>query len=400
MTKVLEQELKNQDLENKKIEAIAEKLQKKYSKKRTINEKSLNQKFWSRLVSVTLSVVCTLVTLFAIVFCISSFNSTIQRVVPSFAGYSNMRVSSGSMVKSGFNIGDVVVVKQVDTHTIKPNDIIAFYTYSKSYYGVNVKKLTPISVDDIGEHSTKLSALEFFGVKNAYMQEAGKAGAMLVFHHVRAVYEDANGKRWFTTYGSSNASDDTWAIAEEYVVGVNDNSKTGQVLSSIINFMSGPFGKLALLIIPLGILGFVLIKQLIYDIQISKLQLDVVEEKRKLTDNICVKHKIGYSMDNKTKYKVLAQASMDEKNEYLSLLWKNGSAPNNIRKYYMRKKFITNSDAELRDVNRQCEEMFKQGEDPKKIAKFYDTRKTEIFNKLEEKKRKLKAIKEKYKSYN
>lgn len=383
--------------EEKHIQAIADKLKKKYSTKRKINEKPLNKSTLSRVVSLILSCFCCLLALFVIVFCIASFNATLQKVVPSFAGFSTMRVSSGSMVNSGFNIGDTIVVKTVDTHTLKPNDVIAFYTYSKSYYNVTTKDMVYVPADEIDELKTSVGFRDFLGLKNSNMQEAGKSGSMLVLHHIRAVYQDINGKRWFTTYGSSNASDDPWLISEDYVVGINDNSAAGKGMAKMINFASMPIGKLTLIIVPLAIIGFVLVKQLMHDIQIAKLQLDVVEEKRKLTDQICVKNQVGYSMDKKTKYKVLAQASPENFNEYMTLLWEKGSTPNNARKYYIRKKFLINSDIELRDLNRTCEEMFARGEDPQKIAKFYDTRKKEITKKLEEKHRKLKAIREKYK---
>ena len=62
------------------------------------------------------------------------------------------------------------------------------------------------------------------------------------------------------------------------------------------------------------------------NIQIAKLELDCVEEKRKITDDICVKNKVGYQMSNKTKYKILAQATDENRNEYIKLLWKDGTA--------------------------------------------------------------------------
>lgn len=381
-----------------KKQKLANKLQKKYTKTYKVNEKTLKEKnIFLKIISVTSSVICCAVALFALVFCVCNFSATLQKIVPSFAGFSTMRISSGSMVKSGYKVGDTVVVKSVDAKTIKPNDVVAFYTYSKSYYGVNKTDMKEVSADSIAKHKSGLTFTKFFGFQNKQMKEAARSGSMLVFHHVRSVYQDEEGRRWFTTYGSSNSSDDTWLINEDYVVGISDNSKAGVFMSKILNFASTTIGRLALVIIPLAIISFVLIKQLLRDIQIARLQLSVIEEKRKLTDPICVKYEVGYSMDNKSKYKVLAQAELKDINLYLSLLWKNGAAPANIRKYYLRKKLLLKSTIELRDVNRNCEQMFKMGKDPKEIADYYQQSKMQIHKKYEQKRKRLKSIKDKYK---
>ena len=67
-------------------------------------------------------------------------NSKVQKVCPSVAGYSLMQVVSGSMVKSGFNKGDNIVIRSVDTDTLKRDDKIAFYVYYKSYKGIRTKE--------------------------------------------------------------------------------------------------------------------------------------------------------------------------------------------------------------------------------------------------------------------
>ena len=47
--------------------------------------------------------------------------------IPSVFGISIVRILSGSMVKSGFNIGDNVIIKKTDTNTLWKDDIIAFF---------------------------------------------------------------------------------------------------------------------------------------------------------------------------------------------------------------------------------------------------------------------------------
>ena len=48
------------------------------------------------------------------------------------------------MTKSGFYIGDNIVVRAVDTKTLKVGDKIAFYVYAASYRTFNVKNCEKI----------------------------------------------------------------------------------------------------------------------------------------------------------------------------------------------------------------------------------------------------------------
>ena len=134
----------------------------------------------------------------------------------------------------------------------------------------------------------------------------------------------------------------------------------------------------------------------IKDVQRAMLELDVVEEKRKLTDEICVQNDVGYEMDYETKFKVLACAPDDQKMEYISLLWRDGTAPNNIKKYYLRKEINLQSIEKLRDVNRECERMFKDNVSMTKIAKYYQTERAKIEKEQEAYKKTLKELKIKY----
>lgn len=128
------------------------------------------------------------------------------------------------------------------------------------------------------------------------------------------------------------------------------------------------------------------------DIQRAKLELDVVEEKRKLTDEICVKNGIGFSMDKKTKYKVLAQADEGEKQTYISLLWKDGTAPTSIKKYYLRKRILLSGMEKLLNLNRECEKRLKDGEKPEKVAKYYLAEKEKITKEQKAKEKRMKNI--------
>ena len=152
---------------------------------------------------------------------------------------------------------------------------------------------------------------QLFGFANEDMKYAASRGCEIVFHHIIAVYEDpSTGVRWFATKGSSN---DAWDVGlyvkETLVVGVYDKTPFSTVVAGAITLVASSNGIL-LLLVPIVILAFFVIMQCLRDVQYAKLEYDVVEEKRKITDEICVKNNIGYRMNTQTKYKVLVQASV------------------------------------------------------------------------------------------
>ena len=96
-------------------------------------------------------------------------------------------------------------------------------------------------------------------------------------------------------------------------VGIYTDSSIGNIVSALTQMMRSTLGFIMILLVPVSLLVLSLVHSFAKDLQLSLLELDVVEEKRKLTDEVCIKNKIGYRMDKKTKYKVLCQASEDEK---------------------------------------------------------------------------------------
>ena len=103
----------------------------------------------------------------------------------------------------------------------------------------------------------------------------------------------------------------------------------------------------------------------------------------------------GFSMDKKTKYKVLAQADENEKQTYISLLWKDGTAPTSIKKYYLRKRILLSGMEKLLNLNRECEKRLKDGEKPEKVAKYYLAEKEKITKEQKAKEKRMKNIRRK-----
>ncbi|MBR1890432.1 MAG: hypothetical protein IJ817_01940 [Clostridia bacterium] len=372
--------IKEDDSVEKLLNKTAKSLQKKYSKKRKINEKLLRKKTpLQKTFSIIGDVLCGILVLFAGIICFSGINSRIQNVCPTFAGYSNLTIQSGSMVASGFNVGDTVIVKTVDAKTLHADDKIAFYVYPSDYNDFDINTCISVEESEIAANAYTTSFGSVFGVQTSSIVKAAKAKSKLVFHHIRAVYEATDGTRWFKTYGSSNGSDDSWYVSENMVVGLYDNSSAANVFSKIISATNSGYGFLILLI-PVLFLALILVLESLKDVERAKLELDCVEEKRRITDPICVKNNVGFGMDTKTKYKILAQSTLKNRNEYISLLWKDGTAPANIRKYYSKKNILLSYNRKMLKLNRECEKMFKDGVSATKIARYYSKQKEILEN--------------------
>ena len=395
---VVNVKIKEDNSVKKAIEDTAKRLQGKYSKKRKVNEKLLYKKSkWLNALTIVLNVLCIIVVFCSAVVFFSIVNCKAQGVAPSFGGYTSMRIASSSMEASGFKKGDTVMARRVDTKTLKKGDVIAYYKYNEITVdeGKAFDDLTAESANYVTKYS--LSFGGFFGAQSDEIKKAARDNSLIFFHEIVEVREDADGTRWFKTWGTSNLGDmadpenpgetipnpddhleDNWYVSEDMVIGIYDNSGTANFFAGVIGAFSSSSAIVLLLLIPLVIIGVIIILEFLKDIQIYKLQLDVIEEKRKITDPICVKHEIGFKMDNKSKYKVLAQANDEDKNEYISLLWRDGTVPRSIKKYCLRKKMYLKPVERLLEVNRECEARLKKGEDPLLVAEYYTKEKEKL----------------------
>lgn len=383
------------DSVQKKLTKRAIKLQKKYYRRRKINERFFAKKSpIKKAISVTFDVVCVLVAVLCGLVCFCNISCRFQNLPSSIGGYMAMQIVSGSMRASGFEIGDNIMIKSVDTDTLKRGDKIAFYVYSPSYKDFRVNKSKEISNSEIGDLEYSVSLTTFFGIQNAEIQEAAKNNSRRVFHEIVGVYEDANGVRWFQTKGTSNTVKDSWYVKETMVIGAYTNTGFASVMSLVVDSMTSSVGIIIALMIPLVIIAMFVVGLCLKDVYVSMLENEIVEEKRKLTDDICVRNKIGFQMAKETKYKVLATASQEEKMKYIGLMWKDGSTPEAIKKYYMRKRMLIQPLEEKNLLNRECERLFEEGENPKAIAKYYEDECARIEAKYQNVKSRIRSIRE------
>ena len=364
-------------------------LDKKYTKVRHINEQYLQKtkRPWQKVLSIAFNVFCVLILFVMGVFCVNLFNAKAQNTPVSLFGYSALKVASGSMTASGFEVGDAVMVHAVDTNTLSAGDIIAFYAYNSVMYDI-----TPVETSS-QKPQYKYSFNLFLGIQTPQIKNAALSGTKLVFHQIIGVYQDVNGQRYFKTKGTSNSSEDVWLISSEHVLGVYVNSGIATFMSKVLSVGSSQTMFLVALIIPILILCVMIIRVCFHNIQIVKLELDCVEEKRKITDPICVKHKVGLRMDKKSKFKILATAPNDEKAQYANLLWSENQMPRYVRVYCLKHTAMLAPLQKLRDINRECEKMYKQGISLDAISKYYAKERAKIDDQIKLRYKRLMKLK-------
>ena len=403
MSKVITVNVIEDSSVEQKIKSTAASLKNKYTKKRKINEAKLmkNKSVFSRILFGFVNFLLTFLIVFSLLICLTTFISRIKKTVPTFAGFSFMQVVTGSMsadsitidgttYSAGHQIGDKIVLRSVDTATLNVGDKIAFYVYTPSL--TEFHKAKPVLVDEINQTKYDTSFTEFLGFQSNSIQQASKSNSKLVFHHIIEIYESDDGTRFFRTQGASNKESDYWTVKDCYVVGIYDNSQAGKIIGTSLSFLTSRFGLIIVILAPMVLVGLLIFLDTLKNIGLMKLELDCIEEKRKITDPICVKNNIGFNMSKKNKYKILAQAKAKDKLTYISLLWRDGKAPNAIKKYVMRKDLLLRPNRKLLELNRKCEKMFKQGKKSETIARFYLIEKAKIEQEQQALRNRLKLI--------
>lgn len=125
------------------------------------------------------NILYVIVMIILIIFIVYGFESLASNKVPSFFGQSYVRIMSGSMEASGFEKGDVVMIKKVNLSNIQEGDIIAFYSSSTNHP-------TFIGEDELDNIEIK----DF---------KTGKASfdTSIIFHKINDIQYDSEGNTYF-----------------------------------------------------------------------------------------------------------------------------------------------------------------------------------------------------------
>ena len=363
-------------ISNFKLNRIAKKLEKKYTRVSFASTKHVKSrtKLQSSMFSIgyfllSCSVLC------CAILCFSAFFNAINHTPSTLFGYSTLSISN--LAVNDFASNDILTIKNVDPHTLKQGDIIAFYPSEKSnteFFNVEKSEYTLPS-----DTETKFSSsfLQFIGFHSPAIYSTSQTGAKLTIGQVTNCFKDVQSKLWFKAQGLNSAEIAKLIVDENSIVGIYvTNAPT--LITTLIQFFSSITGLVLLILFPIVVIFGIFFQSDIKNIKLNKLEQDVIEQKIKLTDPICVKNEIGYRMPFSFKLKVLSQASQDELARYVSLLWRDGYKPSAVRKYVHKNQTKLSPIRKLCALNNECEARFRSGEDITQIAKYYLSQKNKI----------------------
>ena len=222
---------------------------------------------------------------------LSSFvmlNSKRDNEVYSVFGISVVKVLSGSMVASGFEKDDLVILKRTKTDDLREGDNIAFYRFKD-----NDDPITNlVKIQDFENLPEITSQERVVGTKTK--RDAAKAQSPVIFHQIIAIYQAADGTRFFQTQGTSNQSADNTLIKEDYVVGKDIG--TPEWLNKALQFCSSSKGMIVLVIVPLSILIFFQLLEIFELINQLLLEKKVLALEVRYDFQDCYKNNIGFEM--------------------------------------------------------------------------------------------------------
>ena len=167
--------------------------------------------------SVPMYIISSVILAAAVILCFVVTLQTLVNGYTRFFGYSVFRVVTGSMEPT-ISVGSVLICKSADIDDINTGDIICFRSRESSHYGY------------------------------------------IVTHRVISVKEDSTGKKYLESRGDANNSSDPYYVEGENLLGrvIWYSGKDG-VLNKMLNFLSGQFGFLAVIVLPiLLVIGLIL----------------------------------------------------------------------------------------------------------------------------------------------
>ena len=242
------------------------------------DKRKLSNNSWLNFLDTLTSVIIIPILALSIICSIIMMNAKRSNNVPNIFGYSLVTILSESMVNSGFEVDEAVMVKNTDPDELQVGDIIAYYKYIETV-NANLSDIAQAGMssssaaDSTEAHEFNTSAPAYSTISSwkLYLsrlfsnltytsseasEKAIKANSTIIFHQIVDIVE-YDGYRWFKTWGTSNvgpkgdpAYDPYW-IREDYVIG--RYTHTSSTVRSFLSFASTNTGILWMVEVPSGV---------------------------------------------------------------------------------------------------------------------------------------------------
>lgn len=285
----------------------------------SVKNKSVKNKVLS-IISTVLYVVLLLLLVFALIANLGKKDNQISGLF----GYSFAVVQSGSMVAGGFDVGDMVLIKSVNTDTLKKDDIIVFYKYKDpadnqvlSY--VNSHKIT----DEISSGTYQDFSEDDSALNRGTVQNAVNANSMLIFHRIVDIYVDQYGERFFQTLGdSNNGVIDDILIREDFVCAVYVGSSP--FIQDVIEFVTSPTGLCVVILLPILLTIGLQIFSFMGEVRGTTVASKLLSRKIKYKDVDFTKVKVAEYLSEPEKVYLYDITDAEDKLNLAIILWDEG----------------------------------------------------------------------------
>lgn len=164
-------------------------------------------------------------------------------------GYTVVTILTGSMEAGGFFRNDVVLLEPFEVKNLRPGDIIAFYSFLDNEDPSVIYMDLITDFDALPEVTSEQPV-----TGNATVQDAINNKSLVLFHRIHAVYMADDGTWFFQTKGDSNHGPDPILIRGDFIVG--KYAPIPPAIENTITFMATPDGLIYIVIIPLSIMIF------------------------------------------------------------------------------------------------------------------------------------------------
>jgi signal peptidase I len=265
-----------------------------------LNEKSDKfQAFWGKLkkiVDIIMDVILYPLIFLSLITSVVSITARDNTEVRGVFGYSIVSILTGSMRAGGFEPGDIVFLKETKPEDLRPKsefhegDIIAFY---QLYDPGDPSRYQMTKITDFDNLPQPTTTEKVTG--NKTRQEAiDNKDVVVIFHRIIAVYMAEDGTYFFETKGDSNNSADN-LIREDFLVG--RYIEVAAFITNSLRYMVTPDGMFWIIIVPLSIIVFLQI------VELMTILFDMATEKKVLEGAIpfdceeSVKARVGREMD-------------------------------------------------------------------------------------------------------
>ena len=267
------------------------------------------------------STIIFVVLIVLLVFAVFANLNKKENQISGIFGYSFAVVQSGSMLDAGFEVGDLVVIKETNTDTLKKDDIIVFYSYKDIADSVVLGSLTKIT-NQIDEGVYQDFFYDTSHLNRHTVEDAMNAGSMLVFHRVIDIYVDEYGTRFFETKGDSNSIADTTFIREDFVCAKYLNSSP--FVQSVLQFVTSPAGLAIVVVVPVALTLIFQVASFFGEVKGAKIASSLLARKARLKDVDLSKIKLTDFLSDPEKVYLYDIAHPEDKLNLAIVLWEEG----------------------------------------------------------------------------